>query len=374
MKKILLFGSFPPPYHGSSIYLQNLHDLLFMKKEFDVIKVNSTKKPKDLNDLGNWTFTNFSNALRSLLELLFKLITNNVDVVYIPIAQNKSAFLRDGIAILISKFLGKKVLIHLNGSYFLEFYNKCKIMYKLFINYSMKKVDGAIVLGGKLKYIFKTWLDDRRIFVLPNFIKVSASTSIQNTNEKKNFVTLIYLGNLIKSKGIFELISVSEILHKYNFKIELLIVGNPTKDPFTGTSEEEMKGLIQQKVKENNFIKFIGAITDNHSKFELLSKSDIFVLPSWNEGQPLSILEAMSVGLPIISTKDCGVIDETVIDGYNGILVEKRNVHQLAEAIKKLLMDEDLRKKMSENSRKRYLELYTPEKHYELFKEILINI
>ena len=82
----------------------------------------------------------------------------------------------------------------------------------------------------------------------------------------------------------------------------------------------------------------------------------------------------MQCGLPIISTKNCGAIEETVIDGYNGILVEKKNVEQLIEAIERLINDSELRRRMGKNSRKLYEENYTPEKHLEKFKEIVKNV
>jgi glycosyltransferase involved in cell wall biosynthesis len=79
----------------------------------------------------------------------------------------------------------------------------------------------------------------------------------------------------------------------------------------------------------------------------------------------------MSCGCPVISTKDVGVIDETVIDGVNGLLIEKRNIKQLVDAIIKLIQDRGLRMKMGEESKKRFCELYTLEKHIKKFKEIL---
>jgi glycosyltransferase involved in cell wall biosynthesis len=82
----------------------------------------------------------------------------------------------------------------------------------------------------------------------------------------------------------------------------------------------------------------------------------------------------MHCGLPIISTKNCGAIEETVIDGYNGILVEKRNVKQLVNAIELLTKDEQLRKRMGKNSRKLYEENFTPEKHLSKFKAIVKNV
>ena len=159
---------------------------------------------------------------------------------------------------------------------------------------------------------------------------------------------------------------------------QIQIIGKFGKDPFTGMQEDEIKNIILNIVnKYPEHIKYLGQITDIGKKFSILiNETDIFVFPSWYpvEGQPLVIIEAMQCGLPIISTKNCGAIEETVIDGYNGILVEKKNVKQLVNAIEVLIKDEQLRKRMGENSRKLYEENYRPEKHIEKFKEIIKSV
>lgn len=373
-KSILLFGSYPPPYHGSSIYLRDLTELLIKDGEFDVIRINCSSKNKGLTELGSWTFTNAYNALIAIIRLILKLIFKKIDIVYIPIAQNKNAFFRDGIAIILSKVFGKKVLIHLHGSYFKEFYDKSGFLCKKFIDLSMKSCEGAIVLGKNLKYIFENWFDDSKIFVLTNFVPNRGFK--KNINNEKNPINVIYLSNILKSKGIFELLEAFKIIkHSFN-NTSLIIVGKIIKDPFFMMTADETKREFNKMLKNLDNVEYVGAISDVEKKMNILINSDIFVLPSWYpvEGQPLSIIEAMSCGLPIISTKNVGAIEEVVTDGFNGILVEKKNVEQLAKAIETLIIDKEKRIKMGKNSYQKYLEHHTPEQHIRKFKEIINTI
>jgi glycosyltransferase involved in cell wall biosynthesis len=109
-------------------------------------------------------------------------------------------------------------------------------------------------------------------------------------------------------------------------------------------------------------------------KEDLLKQTDIFVLPSLFEAQPLSILEAMAAGCPVVSTWH-GAIPETVIDGETGILVEKEDAKELSRALKKLIAEPKLREKMGLMGRKRYQKYYTKERHIEnmidVFKKTL---
>jgi glycosyltransferase involved in cell wall biosynthesis len=375
---IILLGSYPPPYHGSSIYLKGLSDLLTNDKEFKVYTVNSSDKKNDISNMGKIDFSNVYFSLKALFSLTFILILKKIDILYVPISQNKLAYLRDGIAVILGKVFRTKVIIHLHGSYFLEFYEKSSSFYKKFIDFTMKSSAGAIVLGNNLRYIFENWFSDNQIFVLPNFVEdhIKSMNSQNNIYHNGKLLKLTYLGNIVESKGILQVINAVEELLENGNDILLQIIGKFGKDPFTGMQEDKIKNIIIDIVnKYPERIKYSGQITDIKTKFYVLkNETDIFIFPSWYEGQPLVIIEAMQCGLPIISTKNCGAIEETVIEGYNGILVEKRNVNQLVNAIEVLIKDEQLRKRMGENSRKLYEENFTPEKHLLKFKAIVKNV
>ncbi|MCS7232291.1 MAG: glycosyltransferase, partial [Elusimicrobiota bacterium] len=199
---LLIIASFPPPYHGASIYVKKLREALLRDGEFEIYVIDTSDHRDDINNLGKLDFLNIYSALKSIFKLVITLLKNKIDVVYIPISQNALAYFRDAIFILISKLFGSKVVVHLHGSYFRDFYDKSPKFYKKIIDISIKKVDGAIVLGEKLRYIFQKWLPDKKIYVLPNFIKWNFEITRDlktKFNHADKPVVISYLGNLIVS-------------------------------------------------------------------------------------------------------------------------------------------------------------------------------
>lgn len=137
---------------------------------------------------------------------------------------------------------------------------------------------------------------------------------------------LIYIGSIQKDKGIYELINTfHKLINKYD-KLHLILIGE-------GRERKNLENIIN---------------TTNNSKFHLLSSvphlditkwlktADLFVYPSYNEGLPNAVLEAMACGLPVVATR-VGGIPEVIIDGQNGILVDSMNEAQLYTAIDSLL-------------------------------------
>ena len=116
--------------------------------------------------------------------------------------------------------------------------------------------------------------------------------------------------------------------------------------------------------------KFPGQVT-GVEKFKVYAEADIFCFPSWYESEsfPLVLVEAMSFGLPIVSTRWRG-IPSIVDDGVNGFLVEPRDAQAIAEKLELLLGREDLRLSMGQAGRARFLANFTMERHLERMREV----
>lgn len=159
---------------------------------------------------------------------------------------------------------------------------------------------------------------------------------------------LVVLGaRMLKDKGVIEFVEASKLLYnKWSGRAEFRLVGGIDPDNPSFISEEEIQEwLIPQ------YLTWAGHQSDMMSYYV---QADIVCLPSYREGLPKSLVEAMAVGRPIVTTNAPGC-KECVIDGYNGYMVEIKDPQQLAAALDKLLSDEELRIKMGNASRE-YME------------------
>lgn len=366
LKKILIIGPTPPPIHGVSIATETILNSS-LQYRIQIIHLNTSDR-RELSNIGKIDIKNISIAFIQFFKLLWLFIAKNPEIVYIPISQTSLGYLRDSLFLIPSKLFNKKIIIHLHGSYLRLLYNQCHFLIKKLIKWTLKDISRAIVLGENLKPIFKSLVPEDRIVVIPNgldekpFIKYCSDLKKGNKN-----IQILYLSNLVKFKGFFDLINaIPEVIRKHQ-NVTFIFAG-----PFRHDKEKEEAFTFISENKINSFVKFEGIVTGKE-KIDLLMTSDIFVLPSYNEGQPFAILEAMAAGLPIIST-NVGAIPETVIDGENGFIISVNNPQEIAEKIVILIENEKLRKKMAEKSKERFLQYYTKNKFIENLGKVFESI
>jgi glycosyltransferase involved in cell wall biosynthesis len=163
-------------------------------------------------------------------------------------------------------------------------------------------------------------------------------------NEK---ITIILTARMLYDKGILEYINAANLLKKqWNGKAKFILAGDIDLGNLAGIPETELR-----KSMSAGYIEWIGHKSDI---IPLLAAADIVCLPSYREGLPKSLIEAMAIGRPIVST-DVPGCRECVVDGLNGFLVPVKNAEALADAIEVLLNDKDLRVRMGEASRVKML-------------------
>ncbi|MBP5387236.1 MAG: glycosyltransferase family 4 protein [Prevotella sp.] len=276
-----------------------------------------------------WVFT------KAICLLIPHLCGKEVEVVHIH-GASKGSFVRKSILIMLSKAFGKKVIYHIHGGGFKDFtyrHRKC-------VPYILHKCDMIIALSDYWKSFFADEMHCCRVEIVPNIMEYPK----ENHHERdKGVFTLLFLGKICKEKGIFDLIEViSEHIDELEGKIKLFIAGIGETD--------RLQDVIHH-LKLDETIKYMGWVS-GPDKIELLNKSDAFVLPSYYEGVPISLLEAFSYHLPVIST-NVGGIPEILTDGVNGIMVAPGDHEGLYQAIARLASSVQLREQMGKEAYKR---------------------
>ena len=294
--------------------------------------------PKELkiNHVTTWngrdnTLTLFSKALAVYLLRLFQ---HRVDIVHIHVSERGSV-LRKLILALIAFVWSKPVIMHTHGCEFHLFFDNLPKPAKYLLSKIWQGCARTIVLSKSWQqiYIDKLQLPPYKVVVQYNPVVFGEHIASEPNLERIKF---ILLGKVNRRKGVFDLLkAISQLSLNYRDKIGLTIVGN---------GEVEQAIALARELQIESLVDFTGWV-DPQECDRLLEEADVFVLPSYNEGLPMALLEAMSLKLPAITTP-VGGIPEIIIDRENGLLVEPGRIEELVNAIQTLVDDESLRLKL----------------------------
>ena len=183
---------------------------------------------------------------------------------------------------------------------------------------------------------------------------------------EKGDVKLLFLSNLIPSKGVYVLLDACKVLKERGMLFTCDFVGGETK--------EIDRAAFEMAVKERGLegIACYQGPKYGEEKQRCFAQTDIFVFPTFynNECSPLVLMEAMQYRLPLVSTNEGGIPD-IVVDGENGFVCERQDVNSLVAALERLIKDSALRTRMGEKGYARYRELYTLEAFEERFAMLI---
>lgn len=378
-KRVLLLG---PRSKNSVTGVSLAFDLLIEGLKERNINFNVVDFAYTDNSLksGSYNFKSAWYSLYAVIQTWLKLIVT--DIFYTTMSTSRLGFIRDFMAVGVAYLLRKKVIMHLHGGGFEDFYRSSSRWNKFLIRQNLKKVDTIIVLGELLKDQFDcvSSIVKNKLSVVPNGLTLGVNDPAINFKSfnKDEIINLIYLSSLMPSKGFMDVIHAVEILKKQLCKkYHLDICGN-----FVNAITEEKCDLkniedLLSYIKENNLEKEItyhGQVLGT-TKETLLKKAHIFLLPTYYpwEGQPLSIIEALAFATPIISCKHKG-IPEMLDEGINGQFVKPKDSNDIAKKIESITSSSDKYMIYSKQSRIKFEKDFCREVHLDrLISEILTN-
>jgi len=330
----------------------------FIKRGHQVIAVGSENKSewKDKFKEHNIKYLSFNvdrnginplNDLKSLVELYKIIKKEKPDKIF---AYQAKTVIYGSIAARMNGVKSVYSLIAGLGSIFRGEGLKNKIVK------TVMKMEYSLASKFNQKLFFQN-NDDRSEFIDQGIVNKSKTVIINgsgvNTDEFKpkplpEKASFLFIGRLIKDKGIMEFLDAAKKVKKIYPETRFLLVGPYDSNP-SALKPEDLKPYIL-----NDIVEYFGYQEDVRPFIE---KSSVFVLPSYHEGTPKTVLEAMAMGRAIITT-DAPGCKETVEDGLNGFLVKKKDVDDLASKMKKLVKKPDLREKMGKESLKMVKEKY----------------
>lgn len=345
-KKICFIAQFPPPISGLTKAVETLYNSN-LKEEFIFEKIDIKNNKKFISNL-------------------IKIIKSDSDLFYFTISQSKLGNIRDLIILKILELRKKKCLVHLHGGYYRKLVDNDINYIQRKANYSaINKLEGVIVLGNSLRGIFRDMIDESKIFTVKNCIDNEFLLSDKEFLEKvssinsKEKIKCLYLSNFIESKGYKKVLKAARNLNNKNISnIEFIFAGK-----FFNKEDENFFYNYVNLNKLNSIVSYKGIVQGDEKK-QILKESDIFILMTRypNEGQPISIIEAMGNGQVILTTNHAGIPD--IVENFkNGYIFTEDNEEKLSDEILLLMNKQNERKKMMTENYNKVLNHFT-EKQY----------
>lgn len=365
--KICFIAQFPPPIHGLSKAVDTLYNS----------ELNS-----EINPNGKFQFEKVDiTSNKDFFKNIRKISRSKANLFYFTISQTKGGNLRDLVILKLLEIQHKKCLIHLHGGYYRQLVDNDMTGWQRKANYkAIRKLAGVIVLSKSLEKIFERMIDENKIFVVENCVDnqyLLSDKEIEeklNTLEDKKVIHVLWLSNFIRSKGY------PLVLEMANLEKKRVDAGGERRfhfdfaGKFFADSEEQ---YFENYVKDNELEEFVTyhGVVGGEKKRELLKKCCIFSLPTRypNEGQPISILEAMGNGMFIITTNHAGIPD-MVEDSKNGIVMDKKCINMQQCYMTLFNSNEDKLIKTMCMNRNVVKEVYNQKSYIDKMKSVYLNI
>jgi len=265
---------------------------------------------------------------------------NNIDLVHLNPSLDFKSFVRDGIFALLARANKKKVVVFFRG-----WKKPCEVrieryflwLFRLFFG----KINVFIVLSNEIKETLERWGIIQPIYKEVTVICEDelAGFDIQNALRKRQESKkwrILFIARIIRDKGIYETLEAASLIQQKYPAVELVVAGD-------GEELDNVKSFVRAHNIRN--VIFTGYIT-GAEKFRTFEEAHVFCLPSYTEGCPVSVIEAIAYGLPVI-TRPVGGIADFFEDGKHGLISDSLDPKVFASLIEKLFVDKNLYERVS---------------------------
>ena len=295
-------------------------------------------------------------ALKGYLAFRKRLQADRPDMVHVHSSFGPS-FYRKIPFIYMAAGKGIPIINHIHGADFDEFYEKASPNKKKLVKKVYGKCNKLIALSEEWKKSLEQIVPAEKIEVIENYCSIPEHSGTKRKGQ------ILFLGEIGERKGCFDIPAVFEKAVKEQEGAFLVMAGD-------GETETVKKLFAEKKLLDR--VSFPGWVKGKE-KARLLEESSIFLFPSYNEGMPMALLEAMAYGLAVVTT-DVGGIPGLIENGKSGFICEPGGIEELSGRLKILLEDDAMRESFGKLAREQVIKSYSKESHMEkllgLYKEV----
>jgi len=363
----ILVGPLPPPIDGQSLAFELLANGL-ARAGVGVSVVNIARPGQQFERARAARALDYVQILSRFVRELFRQSRASV---YLTVAQSRAGFLRDAAFIGLARLARRRIVIHVHGGNYDGFFAAQPPLLQGVVKRVLRATDVVIVLAERLRGMFDFAPEvAARVRAVPNGLPGAAPQQRRKlAPEPGSPWRLLFLSNLVESKGYLEAIEAAALLAKRGICVELDLCGefrvNPSDDRRV-TSTAQARAVTESRIRElglSDRVRLRGIVRGSE-KERALEEAHVLLLPTRYdaEGQPLSIIEAMAFGCAVVATAYRGIPD-LVDEGVTGYLLSSADPAGIADRIERLSSGPETFERMSRAARERFDALFTAEAH-----------
>ncbi len=279
-------------------------------------------------------FAKWSCAIGAFFSMLFLVLRHPYAVLHVH-AASRASFWRKAVLMTVGRLAGWPVIFHLHGGGFARFYERCQPWQRRIVRLFLDRAECIITVSERWQAWMREITANPRITVIPNPVPLPP-----NAPGERSGALVCYVGRIEQAKGVFDLIEAVNEVRETIPNVRLECAGD-------GDIDAVLCHALVRGIRAN--VHFTGWISPRRRE-QLLARASVFVMPSHAEGMPMSLLEAMAAGCPVIAT-EVGGIPDVVTDGVNGLLLPAGDRDALALALHRLLVDRELGERLGREAR-----------------------
>ena len=361
MKKLLFILHYPPPTHGAALVGQCIKESRRINSAFNARYINLGTSTS-VEEIGRGGIKKGWRYLKIIANTFWQGIMWRPDLVYITLSSHGAGLLKDSLVVAICRLLRLPHVFHFHNKGVKN--NSKNSIAKRIYPFVFKKAK-VILLSPLLYEDIVAYVPKTNLYYcangIPDLSGCKNSTQAQ-TAENQNNIHLLFLSNIIESKGIMDLLEACKQLTIKGLDFRCTVAG--------GEGDLKEKDIVQF-IEANNLqkcVSYVGKVS-GEQKTSVFRNADVFIHPTKEDCFPLVLLEAMQFSLPIITTNE-GAIREMVKDNENGFIVPKNCPEAIADKVAFYVNNREQLQQHGHNGRKRYEDHYT----LTLFEDRMIEI
>ena len=356
--KILFILHLPPPIHGASTIGKYISESKLINKTFKTRFINLSTS-YTIDEIGKKGWIKVFRYFKIIHFTFYEIIFNRPKICYITISSRGLGLYKDLPLIILLKLFRVKILYHFHNKGVKL--NEDRFFDNLIYKFTFKNIK-LILLSNHLYCDVSKYISEKDIYYCANGITAENKKIIKNNTK----IRILVVSNLIKSKGILDVLEVCHTLNNKNFVFQCDIIGD---------EGDISKTYLLDKIKSlnlHNVVLYHGKKTGNEKDY-FFKNADIFFHPTRNDCFPLVILEAMKFKCAIVTTRE-GAIPEIIDHLSTGYLAEKENHQEMLQYLESLMTNIELRNIIAETAYHKFESRYRLEQFELRFNNILLDV